>query len=85
MPAKKNNNLDDVIEIVSFIKDSMATKDDLKDLENRMDQRFDEIQQELKSINDELDYIKAELAKLEKRTREDVDVAGKDVIKYDNM
>ncbi|MBI5728974.1 MAG: hypothetical protein HY983_01870 [Candidatus Magasanikbacteria bacterium] len=84
---KKTTTLNDLMIFLQeqgVVKDDLknfVTKDDLKSLESKMDQRFGDVERELESITNQLGEIKAELAKLEKRTRQDVDVASKDVIK----
>jgi len=81
-PQKFNEKLDDILEIVQFIKDNSASKDDIKDmatksdiarLEEKMDQGFADLRSELAGIHSELEEIKKDLSKLEKRTCEDDD------------
>ena len=70
------------------IENKMATKEDLKDLKNwtekRFDsaeKRFDSIESHLFEIQRELEDIRKRLEALEKRTLEDVDAVAKDLIK----
>lgn len=64
---------------------NFATKDDLLALEKRLDRKIDALDNtftiELRSISNELDGIKVELVKLERKIREDEHVAVKDVLK----
>jgi len=79
--------VDDILEIVQFIKDNSASKQDLNDLrgefsglrgefsELRIEMRegFESVRAELASINLELEEIKRDLKKLENRTQVDDD------------
>lgn len=60
-------------EVMDYLIENMATKDDIKDLEIKMDAGF-------RMVREELEDIKARLTKLEKRTLEDADAAAKDIL-----
>ena len=68
---KNKTQLDEILEIVSFIKDNAAMKDDVE-------RGFSAIHTELQDIRADLDQIKKELRQLDKRTKEDTDALGKD-------
>ena len=79
----KNKNsdsqkIDDILEIVQFIKDNAAMKDDLKSLatkvslmESRMNQGFNSLSSELESIREELGEVKKELKAISQRDFQD--------------
>ena len=62
--AKIEQNLNDLIEIVSYIKDNMATKDDIARLEKRMDSleiRIDRLEKRIDSIESRINSIESKL------------------------
>ena len=80
-------------ELVEFLRDNMATKNDIKELQENMATKSDikDVQDEIEDmrtemtagfrmIQEELNGIKARLTKLEKRTIEDADAAAKDIL-----
>lgn len=68
-----NQKLDDILEIVTFLKDHAAMQED-------MDARFERIDGELRAIRADIENIKHRLTALEKRTLEDADAASKDIL-----
>lgn len=89
MEQETQQKLDDILELVHFIKDNAATQDGLNRVEMRLtsvEQRLTSLEQgqssintRLASIEKELEEIKKELILLEQRTREDADVSVKDI------
>ena len=62
------------------LESRMATKDDLKNLETRMDEKFGSLGSEIFQIQQELKDIKKSIEALAKRTLEDANVLAKDVL-----
>jgi chromosome segregation ATPase len=56
--------------------EQMATKEDLR----RVEDRLDSIDSKIAKIQSDLEDIKRDLERLEKRTKEDADVAAKDIL-----
>ncbi|MEK7481240.1 MAG: hypothetical protein AAB633_00645 [Patescibacteria group bacterium] len=79
-----NKKLDDILEIVTFIKDNAAMQSDMDarfdELRSDMDARFDEVKSELSAIRTDISDIKQRLTALEKRTLEDANVAAQDIL-----
>lgn len=88
--AEHANRID---ELVEFLQENMmtkndaknfATKQDLADLGQRLDQKIDyvysSLSSQINSIESELKDIKQQLEKLEKRTLEDADAAAEDIL-----
>jgi hypothetical protein len=77
-------NLEDILEIVVAIKDNMATHEGLAALDTKLTNKIDALDNkmimELRSIQTDLDNIKVRLAEWEKRTREDADAHGQDIL-----
>lgn len=71
---------DDLQRLEKKMDEDFATKDDLKRLENKMDEGFASIHGLLRGMQQELDDIKIQLARLEKAVIEDIDVYGKDIL-----
>ena len=82
---KLDKKVDDILEIVQFIKDNSASKQDVdglrtemkeefKNVRTEMQQGFSDVKIELANINSELEEIKRDLRKLESRTQIDDDV-----------
>jgi len=67
-------------ELMEFLQENMATKADIKDLRDEIDDLRVEMTAGFRMVREELDEIKARLTKLEKRTIEDADAAAKDVL-----
>ena len=65
--VKKKSEIGEILEIVNFIKDRMATKDELRDFRNESNEHFFEINGQLVSIEQELKDIKRRLTVLEDR------------------
>lgn len=96
MPAKpkqrkKDITLNDIFEIVLFIKENAASKEDLKELASKddlkpmatteaMEKGFSDIRVELRGIRNDLEDIKASLAELEKKTQEDDDAVANEYV-----
>ena len=76
----------EILEIVNFIKDRMATKDELRDFRNESHEHFLGIDTRLVSIEQELKDVKRRLAKIEtdvekfgNRYKEDIEELWKHV------
>lgn len=84
-----DQKLEELLEMVRFIKDHAATQESVEklgfkvsNLESKVDQGFTDIIMELRAIHGELDDIRQELKKLELRTREDADSASDVYVKF---
>lgn len=82
-------NTADILEIVNFIQENAASKEDLKELatgtavekiDKDMDTSFTDIKIQLQAMDIELEDIKRRLDSIELRTKDDDDVIVKDVI-----
>ena len=71
------NTLD---ELVEFLQENMATKDDIKNLDQKIDHVYSSLSSQIHSVEIELEDIKKRLDRLEKRTIEDADAAAKDIL-----
>ena len=91
-PKKLDEKMDDILEIVQFIKDNSASKQDVdslrtemkeefKNVRTEMSQGFSDVKVELANINLELEDIKRDLRKLESRTQIDDDAMIADNLK----
>lgn len=65
---------------MEFLQENMATKSDIKELRDEIEDLKVEMTAGFRMVREELDDIKARLTKLEKRTLEDADAAVKDVL-----
>ena len=79
----------DIAEFFGFVRDTVATKEDLKGfstkedlrgLERKMDDGFGEIRTELRSIDDRLTRLEMHVAALAKGSTEDIDALANDYI-----
>ncbi len=55
------STVNDILEIVQFIKDNSATKQDLSNLEVRVDKRFESMDQRFDLISDQMQDMKTEV------------------------
>jgi predicted nucleic acid-binding Zn-ribbon protein len=78
-------------ELMVFLRDNMATKEDLANLEikvdskfiqleNKIDESFSSLHSEIKSIKEKLEDLDRRFAKLEKTSFEDNDVLVQDFV-----
>ncbi len=83
------NVLQDILETVQFLKDNAVTKDDLvnfatKDDIYRLDQKIDDLRTDMNArfdeVVNEICDVKARLARLEKQTKEDLDVYASEIV-----
>ncbi|OGH77988.1 MAG: hypothetical protein A2469_01135 [Candidatus Magasanikbacteria bacterium RIFOXYC2_FULL_40_16] len=74
-----NKKFNEILEIVKFIKNSSATKDDLSELQEMFEQNMSGVKTQLFSVENELDDIKEILKKLEVRVEEDTDSVTRNV------
>src|SRR3989344_8317480 len=79
----------DIADFFGFVRDTVATKEDLKafatkedlrGLERKMDDGFGEIRTELRSIDDRLTRLEMHVAALAKGSTEDIDALANDYI-----
>lgn len=74
MEQEINKKLDDILEIVTFVKDNAATRQEFNELRKEMNERFDRIDADIRAMRAEISDLKIRLTALEKRTVEDADV-----------
>ena len=84
---KIQQQLDEILEIVLFIKDNAASKEDIKDMATKAD--IAELKADIQSLKSDLDDIKIRLARLEakfeileKRDREDSGAFASDILDF---
>ncbi len=94
MTKTTDQKLDELLEILTFVKDNGATQESLdsfkletennfEKVENRfkeVDDNFSDLKTQLTSMQLELDDIKASLKKLEEKTQEDDNAQVKDIV-----
>ncbi|MEK7532714.1 MAG: hypothetical protein AAB579_03900 [Patescibacteria group bacterium] len=73
MEQEMNQKLDEILKIVTFIKDNAAMQKDV-------DARFERIEEDLRAIRADISEIKERLTKLEKRALEDADASAQEII-----
>lgn len=88
MEQETKQKLDEILELVHFIKDNAATQESVNDLKgefnilkNEMHAGFASIRSELRAVRDELEDIKKRLTALEKCTKDDDNAMANVVIK----
>lgn len=83
MDQETKKEFEDLTQIIaeSFnqIEEKMATKEDLKILENKMDEGFSSLRSELREIKDQVAGLEERLSRLFKTETEDVSAFYKDV------
>lgn len=65
---------------IADVRRDMATKDDIARLDIKIDSVRDELMQEVRSVNSDIEEIKKDLERLEKRIGEDLDIYASDII-----
>ncbi len=63
-------NTKDILEAVNFIKDNMATKDDLADVESGLSKRINDLE---KNLNDRIDGVESKISGFNNRIDQEVD------------
>ena len=70
---KIDKKLDDLTEVVVFIKDRMATKEDLIQVEKRLDKRIDGVENRLDKVDGRLDRVEIKLDGIDRRLDDELD------------
>ena len=88
MSNTSEQKLDEILEIVRFIKDNGATQESVDDLDKKvdgLDKRMDGLENELSGVRSELQSVKDEILlqikRLEDKTQSDNDALARDYVK----
>ncbi len=66
----EGTKLDDILEIVTFIKDNAATKQDLSAVEQRLDSRIDKLDNKVDKLDDKVNKLSDKVNQLETQIHE---------------
>lgn len=82
MEQETQQKLDEILEVVQFMQENVAMKEDIIRVEQKLtslEQGQSSIHTRLDSIEKELQGLRKDFDMLERRTREDVNVSVKDI------
>ena len=79
MEQEMNQKLDDLLEIVTFIKDNAVPHEEFSNFRDEVNERFDKIETDIRAIRADISDIKTRLTALEKNTTEDINAMAQEI------